>query len=55
MGRWRPDARPVPVTARDAARAALADDADALVVDVAGPATLVVTGRPLRALAGAGP
>ena len=52
MGRWRPDARPVPVTARDAARAALADDADALVVDVAGPVTLVVTGRPLRALAG---
>ncbi len=52
MTRWRPDARPVPVTARDAARAALADDAAALVVDVAGPATLVVTGRPLRALAG---
>ena len=54
MTRWRPDARPVPVTARDAARAALADDADALVVDVAGPATLVVAGRPLRALAGEG-
>ncbi len=28
LARWRPDARPVPVTARDAARAALADDAD---------------------------
>ena len=55
MGRWRPDARPVPVTARDAARAALADAADALVVDVAGPASVVVTGRPLRALAGEAP
>jgi hypothetical protein len=54
MREWRSDARPVPVSARDAARAALADDAAALVVDVAGPHTLVVTGRPLRALAGEG-
>ncbi|MFT4263181.1 MAG: SseB family protein, partial [Nocardioides sp.] len=34
---WRPDARPVPVSARDAARAALQDGADAIVIDLAGP------------------
>jgi SseB protein N-terminal domain len=52
MGRWRPDARPVPVTPRDAARAAVAEGAAALVVDVAGPVTLAVEGHPLRVLAG---
>ena len=48
---WNPDARPVPVTARDAARAALQDDAAALLVDVAGPVLFVVEGEDLGALA----
>lgn len=48
---WRADARPVPVTFRDAARAATHDGADALVLDVAGPATFVVEGADLRAAA----
>jgi hypothetical protein len=52
---WRPDARPVPVTARDAARAALADGAAALMVDLAGPVPLAVEDRLLRALAGEPP
>jgi hypothetical protein len=48
---WNPDARPVPVTARDAARAARQDGAEALVVDVAGPVLFVVEGEDLAALA----
>ncbi|MBF4163056.1 SseB family protein [Nocardioides acrostichi] len=48
---WRADARPVPVTARDAARSALQEGADALVVDVAGPALLVVERADLEGLA----
>ena len=48
---WDPDARPVPVTARTAARAALQDRAAAIVVDVAGPATFVVEGEDLEGLA----
>jgi hypothetical protein len=51
LQRWNPDARPVPVTARDAARAARQDGADALVVDVAGPVLFVVEGEDLAALA----
>jgi hypothetical protein len=45
---WDPSARPVPVTAPQAAQAALAEGADALVVDVAGPAMFVVEGDDLR-------
>jgi hypothetical protein len=48
---WDPEARPVPVTARTAAQAALQDGAAALVVDVAGPATLVIEGEDLEGLA----
>ncbi len=48
---WDPEARPVPVTARTAALAALQDGAQALVVDVAGPATFVVEGQDLEGLA----
>ena len=48
---WDPEARPVPVTARTAAQAALKDDAAAIVVDVAGPVTFVVEGEDLRGLA----
>ena len=48
---WDPEARPVPVAARLAAQAALQDGAAALVVDVAGPVTLVVEGEDLEGLA----
>jgi SseB protein N-terminal domain len=51
LAAWDPQARPVPVPARDAARAAVHDGADALLVDVAGPVRFVVEGEDLRALA----
>ena len=51
LGRWNPEARPVPVSARQAAQAALQDDAAALLVDVAGPTLLVIEGEDLRSLA----
>lgn len=51
LRRWDPEARPVPVSARQAAEAALHDDAAALLVDVAGPTTVVVEGEDLRSLA----
>jgi hypothetical protein len=51
LHRWKSDARPVPVTARTAARAARQDGADALVVDVAGPVLFAVEGADLRCLA----
>jgi hypothetical protein len=51
MKRWRPDARPVPVHARDACKAALDEGADALVVDVAGPIPFAVDGIRLHLLA----
>ena len=48
---WNPEARPVPVTAAQAAQAAVHDDAAAMVVDVAGPVLFVVEGADLRSLA----
>lgn len=48
---WQPDARPVPVSFRDAARAAVQDGADAVVVDVGGPVPFPVEGEDLRAAA----
>lgn len=51
LASWDPQARPVPVTTRDAAQAALDDDATALVLDLAGPVRFVVDGDHLRALA----
>lgn len=54
MRRWDPEARPVPVAARTAALAAVQEDADAVVVDLAGPVTFVVEGPALRALARTG-
>jgi SseB protein N-terminal domain len=48
---WDAEARPVPVTARTAAQAALQDGAAAIVVDVAGPAPFVVEGQDLEGLA----
>jgi len=53
LQRWRPDARPVPRSTGEAAAAALAEGAAALLVDVAGPVTLAITGRDLDHL-GAG-
>jgi len=48
---WDPQARPVPVTARQAAQAAIQDRAAALLIDVAGPVMFVVEGQDLLALA----
>jgi hypothetical protein len=48
LAAWDPAARPVPVPAPRAAQAALQDGAAALVVDLAGPATLVVEGDDLH-------
>lgn len=52
MARWDPQARPVPVTAATAATAAVQDGAEALLVDLAGPASYVVDGDDLTRLAG---
>ena len=52
MAAWNPQARPVPVPARAAAEAALADGAQALVIDVAGPARVVLPAEVLPELLG---
>jgi hypothetical protein len=54
LARWRPDARPVAVHARQACLAVLDEAADALVVDVAGPVPYTVEGARLRVLAEGG-
>jgi hypothetical protein len=51
MARWDPEARPVPVPAATAATAAIQDGAEALLVDLAGPATYVIDGDDLTRLA----
>ena len=51
LAAWDPAARPVPVPARLAARAAQQEEADALVLDVAGPARFAIQGQDLVALA----
>ena len=48
---WNPQARPVPVPAAKAARAAVQDDASAMVIDVAGPVTFIMEEDDLRRLA----
>jgi hypothetical protein len=48
---WDTGARPVPVAVPEAARAALQNGAEALVVDVAGPVLFAVEGEDLRSLA----
>ena len=53
LTRWRPDARPVPVPA-DRVWQAGAQEASAVVIDVAGPVPLAVDGARLAALAGGG-
>jgi len=54
LSRWQEDARPVPVPARRVWAAAHAE-ADAAVIDVAGPVPLVIEGARLRALANGQP
>ncbi|WP_370619628.1 SseB family protein [Mumia qirimensis] len=51
LGAWRADARPVPVWAREAARAALAEGATAMLVDLVGPVRAVVETDDLQHLA----
>lgn len=51
LAAWNPDARPVPALGRDIARSALADGAQAVIVDVAGPHRVVITGVDLEVLA----
>jgi hypothetical protein len=51
LAAWRPDARPVPVRASQAAAAALEEDADALLLDLGGPVPFVLEGALMRALA----
>jgi hypothetical protein len=51
MSRWQARARPVPVSTRDAAEAALADGAEAVVVDLAGPVVFSIEAADLRTLA----
>jgi hypothetical protein len=51
LAAWRTDARPAPVRAPAAARSALAESADTLLVDPAGPVPFAVAGADLRALA----
>ena len=51
LQRWNPEARPVPVDFRVAARSAVQEGADAVVLDVAGPSLFPVEGDLLRALA----
>lgn len=54
LSRWRPDARPVAVTAAQALSAAVQEGAATLLVDLAGPVTYPVAGAGLRALATGG-
>lgn len=51
LAAWDPEARPVPVTVATAAQAALHEGADALVVDLAGPARFVIGAEDLPGLA----
>jgi hypothetical protein len=51
LAAWNTEARPVPVPAPVAAQSAIQDEAAALVVDIAGPVTLVVEGEDLVGLA----
>lgn len=51
MARWDPEARPVPVPFTQAAAAAVSEQAAAVVLDVGGPVTAVVTGDDLSQVA----
>lgn len=51
MSRWNPTSRPVPVFGRDAARAALADHASAMLLDLGQPTFAVVETEDLEHVA----
>ncbi|WP_370079127.1 SseB family protein [Streptacidiphilus sp. MAP12-16] len=51
LARWRADARPAPVPARQAVQAAWSEQADALLIDLAGPAFYELSGAAMRAVA----
>ena len=51
LARWDPAARPVPVAGQRAAQVALAERAEAMVLDVAGPTTVTLPLAEVRALA----
>lgn len=51
MSRWNPSSRPVPVHGRDAARAALADEASALLLDLGQPTFQVIETEDLEHIA----
>lgn len=51
LARWDADARPVPVGAGDAAKAAVAEGAVAMVVDIAGPVPVPIEGDDLQGFA----
>ena len=51
LTRWKADARPVPVTVRQAALAALQDEASALLIDLAGPIQFIIEEDDLTSLA----
>lgn len=48
---WNPEARPVPTLGAEAAEAAIEADAAALVIDVAGPHRVAITGLALKVMA----
>lgn len=52
---WREDARPIPVSGAQAAQAALQEECDALLIDIAGPDQYALSGTGLWALAAGGP
>lgn len=52
QSRWNAVARPLPVTAQQAADTAVRDGATALVVDIAGPVRFVIEGEDLIGVAG---
>ncbi|MGH3348376.1 MAG: SseB family protein [Nocardioides sp.] len=51
LAAWDPEARPVPVAAATAAQAAIQEQADALLLDVAGPVRYAVEGKDLHGVA----
>ncbi|WP_113704753.1 SseB family protein [Nonomuraea lactucae] len=51
LARWRADARPIQATTLQVCRAAVGEQAAAVVVDVAGPVPFVIEGEVLEALA----
>jgi hypothetical protein len=52
LAAWDPAARPVPITLDRAAEASVAEGADALLIDRAGPVPLAIEGEVLQQLAG---